>query len=91
MKKLAQFLMRYTVGQGFRGIQIECLADAVIEVWSHPPPPFQATVICEFNTEDYYEDEQINGSVKKVRPFDEAKQRAARIFVDLKPTANGHE
>ena len=28
MKKLAQFLMRYAAGEGFRAIQIECFADS---------------------------------------------------------------
>jgi len=91
MKKLAQFLMRYAAEQGFRGIQIECLADAVTRVWSNPPPPFKATIVSEFSCDDYYENEEVNGSTKKVRPFgDQVKQRAAKVFVDLKPSANGH-
>ena len=60
----------------------------VNKVWTNPLPPFKATVISVFDVEDYYEDEQINGSVKKVRPFGEARQRTSKVFVDLKPSAN---
>lgn len=91
MKSLAQFLMLYAAEQGFRGIQIECLADAVTKVWSTPPAPFKATIVSDFSCGDYYEEEESNGSIKKVTPFgDKVKQRATKIFVDLRPSANGH-
>ncbi|KIX00753.1 uncharacterized protein Z518_09818 [Rhinocladiella mackenziei CBS 650.93] len=90
MKRLAQFLMRYAAEVGFRGIRIDCIQDAVTKVWSQPPPPVKSTPISEFHTSDLYEDEQVNGSTRKVKPFGEAKQRITRIFVDLKPSANGH-
>ncbi|EXJ73681.1 uncharacterized protein A1O5_03443 [Cladophialophora psammophila CBS 110553] len=91
MKALAQFLMRYAAEQGFRAIQIECLADAVNKVWSQPPPPFKSTIVCEFNTGDYEEDVEVDGTTKKIKPFGEAKQRATKIYCELKPTTqNGH-
>ncbi|OAP65431.1 hypothetical protein AYL99_01403 [Fonsecaea erecta] len=91
MKALAQFMMRYAAEQGFRAIQIECLADAVTKVWSQPPPPFKGTVICEFNTEDYEEEvEEAEGVTKKIKPFLPVRQRATKIYCDLKPAQNGH-
>ncbi|KIY03167.1 uncharacterized protein Z520_01634 [Fonsecaea multimorphosa CBS 102226] len=90
MKALAQFLMRYAAEQGFRGIQIECLADAVTKVWSQPPAPFKSTIVAEFNTQDYEEEVEVDGVKKKVKPFGEAKQRATKVYCELKPTQNGH-
>ena len=90
MKNLAQFLMRYAAEEGFRGIQIEAFSDAVTKVWLHPPPSFTGNLISEFMTEDYEEDRQVNGSTTKVKLFGDVKQRATKIFVDLKPNANGH-
>lgn len=90
MKKLAQFLMRYAAEQGFRAIQIECFADAVHKVWSQPPPPFKATVVSTFDCETYLEDVEVDGTTRKVNPFGPVKQRTSKVYVDLKPTANGH-
>ncbi|OQV02471.1 hypothetical protein CLAIMM_07667 [Cladophialophora immunda] len=90
MKGLAQFLMRYAAEQGFRAIQIECLADAVHKVWSQPPPPFKSTVICEFYTQEYEEEVEVDGVKTKIRPFGEAKQRATKVYCELTPTQNGH-
>ena len=91
MKALAQFLMRYAHEQGFRAIQIECLADAVTKVWSQPPLPFKSTVVSEFTTDEYYEDMEVDGVTKKIKPFGESvHQRATKVFCDLRPNADGH-
>ena len=92
MRKLANWLMRYADQEGFRGIQIECLADAVIHVWSHPPEPFGGGVVSEFQTESYEEEEvegeggEKAGAEKRMwNPFNGARQRCAKVYVDLKP------
>ncbi|OAL22695.1 hypothetical protein AYO20_11147 [Fonsecaea nubica] len=86
MKALAQFLMRYAAEQGFRGIQIECFADAVTKVWSQPPPPFKGTIVSEFNTYDYEEEVEDEAGVKKtIKPYGDLKQRATKVYCDLKP------
>jgi len=91
MRKLAEFLMRYAAEQGFRAIQIECLQDAVTKVWSQPPTPFKGTLVAEFRCEDIEEERQTEaGETVKVKVFGQAKQRATKIFVDLRPdAANG--
>jgi hypothetical protein len=83
MRKLANWLMRYAAEQGFRGIQIEGTADAVIHVWTHPPNPFRADIISEFRTEAYGEEEDVDGVKRQVNPFGAAKQRCAKIYVHL--------
>jgi hypothetical protein len=83
MRKMANWLMRYASEQGFRGIQIECLADAVCHVWTHPPAPFEATAVCAFNTQDYREEAEVDGVKKQVNPFGAAQQRATKVYVDL--------
>ena len=92
MKALAQFLMRYAYEQGFRGIQIECLSDAVTKVWSEPPKPFKGTIVSEFNCGTLEEEQEVDGVKKKVKPFgDNCHQRATKIYVDLRPgEENGH-
>ncbi|KAK4934483.1 hypothetical protein LTR10_024265 [Elasticomyces elasticus] len=88
-RKLADFLMRYAAEEGFQSIQIETAHDAVCKTWSNPPAPFKSTVICDFNTQDAVEEKQVNGETVKVKVFGKANQRVTRIWVDLKPTANG--
>jgi hypothetical protein len=93
MKALAQFLMRYAHGQGFRAIQIECLSDAVTKVWSQPPPPFKSTLVCEFNTAELEEEQDVDGVKTKVKPFGEnCRQRTTKIYCELRPgeEPNGH-
>jgi hypothetical protein len=86
MKALAQFLMRYAHEQGFRAIQIECLADAVTKVWSQPPPPFKSTIVCEFQCEDVEEEVDVDGVKKKVKAFgNNCRQRSTKIYCDLRP------
>ncbi|PNY28311.1 Uncharacterized protein TCAP_01772 [Tolypocladium capitatum] len=81
MKALAQHMMRTAAAEGFRGIQIECLADAVKHVWSNPPPPFRGEVVSEFHTMTY-EDEDADGET--VHPFRPANQRATKVYCTLK-------
>jgi hypothetical protein len=83
MRKLANWLMRYAREQGFRGIQIECMADAVTHVWSHPPRPFKGTVVSEFQAEEYSEEQEVDGVKQQINPFGAAKQRFTTCYVDL--------
>lgn len=76
----ARWLMREAAQRGYRGIQIECLADAVTHVWSTAEPPFKGSVVAEFECATW-EDE--NGKVA----FAPAKQRVTKCYVDLKPEA----
>lgn len=80
MGATARWLMADSAKKGFRGIQIECISDAVHHVWSNPPAPFKGTVISEFNTVTYEED--VDG--KKVHVFAPSKQRISKIYVNLK-------
>lgn len=80
MAALARWLMREAAGRGFRGIQIEALADAVTHVWSTAELPFKGSVVSEFHT-DTWEDEE--GKIG----FAPAHQRVTKCFVDLKPQA----
>jgi hypothetical protein len=81
MRKMAEYMMRVTAAKGFRAIQIETLSDGVCKVWSEPPPPFKAEIVCDFHTSTAeWEDE--NGV--KSFPFRPAEQRLTRIYVSLK-------
>ncbi|KAI1619770.1 hypothetical protein EDD37DRAFT_190652 [Exophiala viscosa] len=88
-RKLADFLMRYAAEQGFQNIQSVTAHDAVFSVWSNPPRPFNSTLICEFNTQDAIEEKQVNGETVMTKVFGDAKQRVTKVWVELKPTANG--
>jgi hypothetical protein len=87
MKKLAYFLMRYADLKGFRAIQIETAHDKVAWVWSHPPEPYQATVVAEFKSWDVEKEEEVEGvkTGKKIKPFGDVKQQFTKVYVDLKP------
>ncbi|KAJ4992895.1 hypothetical protein SVAN01_01599 [Stagonosporopsis vannaccii] len=80
MAGLARWLMREADTRGFRGIQIEAVADAVTHVWSAPEPPYKGTVVSEFHT-DTWKDEGGNLA------FAPAHQRITKCYVDLKPQA----
>lgn len=80
MAGLARWLMREADSRGFRGIQIECVADAVTHVWSAPEHPYRGTIVSEFHT-DTHTDEA--GSL----PFAPAHQRITKCYVNLKPQA----
>jgi len=82
MAGLARWVMRYAAREGFRGIQIECLADAVTHVWANPPAPFKGGVVSEFNTATYEEKDEETGEMRN--PFGEAKQRVTKVYVHLK-------
>ncbi|KAF2625804.1 hypothetical protein BU25DRAFT_111555 [Macroventuria anomochaeta] len=80
MAGLARWLMREADARGFRGIQIEALADAVTHVWSTSEPPYKGVVISEFHT-DTWKDE--GGNIA----FAPAHQRVTKVYVDLKARA----
>lgn len=77
MGLLARHMMRRAAAEGFRGIQIQCLHDAVCRVWSSPPEPFRAEVVARFHcSED--EDEEVR------RKFRGSVQEVALVYVTLK-------
>ncbi|KAK3349255.1 hypothetical protein B0T25DRAFT_547543 [Lasiosphaeria hispida] len=77
MKILARHMMRKAADEGFRGIQIVCLHDAVNHVWAHPPEPFKGEVVARFNcAED--EDEEVR------RSFQGSTQDITKVYVTLK-------
>ena len=80
MAATARWLQREAALMGFRGIQIEAMADPVIHVWTDgAQKPFRGTVISEFECETL-EDEEGH------KPFWPAKQRVAKCWVDLTTT-----
>lgn len=81
MKKLAHFLMRRMAELGFKGIEVDCLNDAVHHVWLHPPSPFRATLILEIRI-NQLEEKDEEGGVLILYPS--VSQRSSRIYVDLK-------
>ena len=82
MAGLARWVMRYAAREGFRGMQIECLADAVTHVWANPPAPFKGGVVAEFDTATYDERDEETAEVRN--PFGDAKQRVTKVYVHLK-------
>ena len=80
MAGLARWLMREADARGFRGIQIECVHDAVTHVWSKPPAPYSGGVISEFHTGTWKNEE---GNIA----FAPAQQRITKCYVELKPEA----
>lgn len=74
---LARHMMRQAAAEGFRGIQIQCLHDAVSRVWSHPPEPFRGEVVARFHCgED--EDEEVR------RKFRGSVQEVTKVYVTLR-------
>lgn len=80
MGAMARWLMREAAQKGYRGIQIECLADAVTHVWSTAEDPFKGSVISEFECETWTDED---GKLA----FAPAKQRITKCYVDLQPKA----
>jgi hypothetical protein len=80
MGGMARWLMREAALKGFRGIQIECLSDAVTKVWSTAEPPFRGAVVSEFDTGTWRDEEG-----KLV--FEPVQIRVTKCWVDLKPEA----
>ncbi|KAL9064348.1 MAG: hypothetical protein Q9157_007868 [Trypethelium eluteriae] len=81
MKKQAQWLMREADKAGYRGIQIECVHDAVTNTWLNPPKPYKSTLVCKLDTETYEEKDEETGEMKKV--FSPSKQVVTKIYVTL--------
>lgn len=81
MRLLAEEMMRRSVAEGFRGIQIETISEAVQKVWSNPPIPFKATVVGQFHTMTF---EEKNDSGEISYPFRPAKVNITQIYVDLR-------
>ena len=80
-RKLANWQMREAAALGYRGIQIECVHDAVTRTWLHPPKPFKSELIGKLDMATY---EEENEEGKKVHPFEPAKQVCTKIYVTLK-------
>lgn len=80
MGKLARFLMREAYQNGYRGIQIECLADAVTHVWKNPPSPFRGELVSSADSATY---EMEDDSGKKFKPFAPAKQLLTKVYCHL--------
>ncbi|RMZ69555.1 ABC transporter substrate-binding [Pyrenophora seminiperda CCB06] len=77
MSATARWLQREAAAMGFRGIQIEAVADPVTHVWSDgAQPPFKGMVVSEFDTETV-DDEEGRKLLGK------AKQRITKCWVDL--------
>ncbi|KNG46353.1 hypothetical protein TW65_86991 [Stemphylium lycopersici] len=77
MTATARWLQREAKAMGYRGIQIECIADAVTHLWSKgAQEPFKGVVVSEFECETF-EDESGG------KPFGRARQRVTKCWVDL--------
>lgn len=81
MGGLARWLMREAAKEGYRGIQIECLSDAVTHVWSTAEEPFKGDVVSSFECGTWKNEE---GEVA----FHPVQLRATKCYVDLKPETN---
>jgi hypothetical protein len=80
MGGMARWLMREAAQRGFRAIQIECVNDAVTYVWSTAEPPFKGSVVSEFDTRTWRDEEGKLG-------FAPSECRITKCYVDLKPAA----
>ena len=80
MKGLAHWLMREAKARGYRGIQIECVHDAVTHTWLHPPAPFVGELVSSFDTATF---EQDGPNGEKVNPFTPAKVQVTKVYVTL--------
>jgi hypothetical protein len=77
MAATARWLQREAAGMGFRGIQIEAMADPVIWLWTEGvQKPYRGTVVSEFECETL----EVEGGE---RPFGKARQRVVKAWVDL--------
>lgn len=81
MKKQAHWLMKQAALTGFRGIQIECVHDAVHHVWMNPPEPYTAELISEMDTGTYMKPDSEGNMVKAFG--EEAKQVISKVYVTL--------
>ncbi|KAF2853759.1 hypothetical protein T440DRAFT_443511 [Plenodomus tracheiphilus IPT5] len=77
MGATARWLRREAKQRGFRGIQIECMADAVTYMWSEGvEKPFVGNLVSEFDTRTWRDEQGILG-------FAPAEQRITKCWVDL--------
>ncbi|KAH8680772.1 hypothetical protein BX600DRAFT_428754 [Xylariales sp. PMI_506] len=81
MKLQAQYMMRKSAEEGFRGIQIECAHPAVTSVWSNPPAPFKGEIVAQFNTLTH---EEVSEQGEKSHPFKPADVNLTKVYVTLK-------
>lgn len=77
MKVLAWHMMRRAATDGWRGIQISCLHDAVCRVWSRPPAQFRAEIVARFHCRED-EDEEVR------KTFGRSGQEITKIYVTLR-------
>ncbi|KAJ5355698.1 hypothetical protein N7517_010307 [Penicillium concentricum] len=80
MRLLAEEMMRRSAAEGYRGIQIESVSEAVQKVWSKPPAPFKGTIIAQIHTTTYEEKDEEGEVVYPLRP---ANVNITKIWVDL--------
>jgi hypothetical protein len=81
MRWLAHWLMRNAAGEGYRLISADSFNGGMKHVWTHPPEPFKAEVVCSFRT-DEWEEEGLDGN--KIKPYANAKETVCRIALHLK-------
>ncbi|CAI7595923.1 unnamed protein product [Penicillium glandicola] len=81
MRLLAEDMMRRAAAEGFLGIQIETVSEAVQKVWSNPPAPFKGTIIGQFHTTTFEEKDKSGVVSYPLRP---ANVDISKIFVDLR-------
>jgi hypothetical protein len=80
-KKMANWLMAYAKGEGYKHINIECIHDKVTYIWSNPvDKTMRGDVVSAFRTDDYTE---VDDEGRIVLPFRGAKQRITKIYVTL--------
>ncbi|KAI5461577.1 hypothetical protein BGZ63DRAFT_414284 [Mariannaea sp. PMI_226] len=80
MAHLARYLMSNAALQGWRGIQIDCMADAVAHVWMNPPTPFRAELVSEV---DLWAHEEKTDGEEIVFPFRPSVQKVRRVYCSL--------
>ncbi|KAL2004709.1 hypothetical protein VTN00DRAFT_3237 [Thermoascus crustaceus] len=79
MKSLAHTLMREAARKGYRGIQIQCISDAVSKTWLNPPAPFEGSLVSEFDTRTF--EDEVDG--KRIKPFAACAQVCRKVYVTL--------
>ena len=80
MKSTAHWLMREAALRGYRGVQIECVHDAVSHVWLHPSAPFTAEVVSSVDCATYSEEGRDGVAVQ---PFTPATTVIKAVYVTL--------
>jgi hypothetical protein len=73
--------MNGVASNGWRGIQIDCIADAVAHVWRNPPLPLKGEVVGEL---DLCAHKETVDKGKVVYPFRPAAQSVCRVLCSLK-------